>query len=64
MQLEINKNYVTENGSIVKIKIEDKNTLQPFGGVIIGRGSAFYTSNGIYNLNNINSGFNIVKEFL
>lgn len=62
MNLEVGKSYVTKNGSIAKITIEDKNTLQPFGGLIIGRGSAFFTSNGIYNLNNINSGFNIIKE--
>jgi len=67
MKLEVGKAYVTENGSIVNI---DYNTndlgydphIQPFGGMIRGRGCAFYTESGIYNLNNPGSGLNIVSE--
>lgn len=69
MKLEVGKTYTTKNGSVVKIKYNTDDLgqpkhIQPFGGFIEGRGSAFYCENGIYNLNKPDSEFNIIKEML
>lgn len=67
MKLEVGKKYLTKGGSVVKIyyntdELGFMKHLQPFGGMIEGRGSAFYAENGIYNFNKPDSEFNIVEE--
>lgn len=67
MNIEVGKTYVTDNGTVVKIYYNTDlmghpKHIQPFGGVIEGRGAAFYCENGIYSLSNPKSGFNIKTE--
>lgn len=67
MKIEVGKSYITENGSVARIKYNTDELgydrhIQPFGGIIENRGSAFYSESGIYNLSNLDSGFNIVSE--
>ncbi|SMC46094.1 hypothetical protein [Pedobacter africanus] len=67
MKIEVGKSYVTKNGCIVHIKYNSnemgfKYNVRPYGGIIEGRGSDFFTETGIYSLDNPNSGFDIEKE--
>lgn len=70
MTIDVGKEYITENGSTVFIKYNTNDMGFPqcdrcFGGTINQNGvtrSAFFTISGIYNPQNMNSGFNIIKE--
>lgn len=67
MKLEIGKSYILKNGMIAKINYNQVNEgfapcLRPFGGVIINRGSAFFTETGLYDPTNGQSEFDIVAE--
>lgn len=61
MKLEINKNYVTRNGNIVKITAFDETNIRSFGGYLPNRGSCFFTESGQYILGK-QSEFDIIKE--
>jgi len=50
LKLEINKSYVTRNGGVVMITIQDKTNQRLFGGYLECRGSVFYTESGRYDI--------------
>jgi len=61
LKLELNKTYVTRNGSVVKITVDDKDMIRRFGGHVPNRGSCFFTEQGQYILGR-KSEFDIIKE--
>jgi hypothetical protein len=66
LNIEIDKTYITNDGSTVKITMEDKYSNYCMGGLLIQKSglkrSAFFSKSGIYNFEYPNHRFNIRKE--